>query len=112
IRRPCDTWAPSSTWCEARCHLPASYACDLIGPLAEPSAAARLDADAGGQALEQDVAAKAVELGRPTAGAEAVFPGRLDQAAGLDQPAEVLLVQMRPQDRLHGLLQLEQREEF
>jgi hypothetical protein len=60
------------------------------------SAAARLDPHAGGRALEQNVAAEAVELGRPAAGAEAEFAGRLDQPAGLDQPAEVLLVQMRP----------------
>src|SRR5262249_42315843 len=74
------------------------------------SSARYLYAHAGGEPLEQHRAAKAVEARGAAAGAEAVLARRLNEAAGLNQAAEVLLVQMRAEDRLDGFLQLKQRD--
>src|SRR5262249_30607774 len=75
-----------------------------------PSASARLDAHARRRALEQHLAAEAIELRWPASGAGPHLACRLDEAGALDETAEVLLVQVRTEDRLHRLLQLEERE--
>src|SRR3990172_3074584 len=74
------------------------------------SASACLHPDAWRGPLEQDVAAEPEQLGGAATRAESVFARRLDQPAAFHQAAEVLLVQMRAEDRLDGLLQLKQRE--
>src|SRR5690606_32769522 len=80
------------------------------GPGSIGSAAAGFHAHARCGPLEQDLAAEPVEAGRASASLRPYLPGRLDKPSTFDQPAEVLLVQMRAEDGLDGLLQLEQRE--
>jgi hypothetical protein len=47
------------------------------------------------------------QLGRPAAGVLRHNPGLLHQILRIDQPAEILLVQAAPGQRLHGVLQLQ-----
>src|SRR5215472_8998086 len=67
-----------------------------------------LAADDG--ALGQDVAAEAVELGRAATCGSSDVTGFLHQLLLLDQATEVLLVQQPAGQRLHGPLQLAERE--
>ena len=60
--------------------------------------------------LRHHVAAEAEQLGRAATGLRGDFPGLLHEVLLLDQPAEVLLVQAPSGQRLHRVLQLEQRE--
>src|SRR5947207_335106 len=53
--------------------------------------------------LQQHIAAKAEQLGRPARRAHRELAGLLDQILLLDQAAEVLLVQPAPGQGLHGL---------
>src|SRR5687767_443979 len=64
---------------------------------------ARLHAHPGRGPFQYDLAAEAVELRRAAAGSRLHVAGRLDEPGTLDQPAEVLLVQVRTEDRLHCL---------
>ena len=59
------------------------------------------------RALAQDLAAEAEQLGRPAAGLDVELAGAFDQAAVLDQAAEVLLVQPNAGQGLDDALELE-----
>jgi hypothetical protein len=72
----------------------------------DPEPCGRARQGPGRWPLEQHFAPEAVELGRPPSCAHPDLAGRLDETCTLDEPAEVLLVQMRAEDCLHGLLQL------
>ena len=61
----------------------------------------------GDGALEQHLAPEPEQLGRPAAGRVGNLAGFLDQALLVDQPAEILLVQPLPGERLDGALQLQ-----
>src|SRR5690348_12359145 len=61
-------------------------------------------------ALEHDLAAEAVELGRTTARPGGDRAGLFDQALLVDQPAEVLLVQASSGQRFDCALELQQGE--
>ena len=63
------------------------------------------NAQARRRPLLQHLAAEAKQRGGPAAGLCRHHAGRFDQGAGFHQPAEILLVQMPPRDRLHGPLQ-------
>src|SRR5689334_7427832 len=67
-------------------------------------------ADAGGGALAEDLAAEAEELGGAAAGLGEVAAGPLEEAAGLDEAPEVLLVERDPGERLDHPLELEESE--
>ena len=68
------------------------------------------DADSGGGAFAQDVAAKAEQFGRPAAGALVKLAGAFDQPSRFHQTPQVLLVQMNAGERFDDALQLQQRE--
>src|SRR5215831_1433994 len=59
-------------------------------------------------ALDHDLAAEAVELGRAAAGGGGDSAGLLDQSLLVDQAAEVLLVQRPAGQRLNTALQLQE----
>src|SRR5215831_2168485 len=61
-------------------------------------------------ALLAHLAAEAKQRGRTAAGRGRGLAGWLDHGAGLDQAAEILLVQVAARDRLDGGLQLGERE--
>src|ERR1700686_831746 len=60
--------------------------------------------------LLQHLAAESEQRGGPPAGLCRHHAGRFDKGAGLDQPAEILLVQVTPRDRLDGPLQFSECE--
>src|SRR5262245_38255290 len=68
------------------------------------SAASGLDPQARRRALNHDFAAEAVESRRPASCRGRNVSRRLDQAALLDQPPEILLVQQRAGDGFDRLL--------
>ena len=68
------------------------------------------DAQPGRGPLLQDLAAETEESGRAAAGCGRGISSRLDQGTGLDQAAEILLVQMAAGDCLDGGLQLGEGE--
>src|SRR5262245_9717635 len=68
------------------------------------------DAQPGRGPLLQDLAAETEESGRAAAGCGRGSSSRLDQGTGLDQAAEILLVQMAAGDCLDGGLQLGEGE--
>ena len=65
---------------------------------------------AGRRALLHHLAAEAETARRPAAGRGRGLAGRLDQRRGLDQAAEILLVQVPAGDRLDRALQFGERE--
>src|SRR5712671_6179014 len=67
-------------------------------------------AQAGRRPLLQHLAAKSKQRGGPPAGLCRHHPGWFDQGAGFYQPAEILLVQMPPRNRFHGVLQFSECE--
>src|SRR5712671_178796 len=81
-----------------------------IGRLSENTLTPAADAQAGRGTLLDHLAAETEDGGRPSAGRGPGLAGGLDQRAGLDQAAEILLVQMPAGDRLHGGLQVGQGE--
>jgi len=69
------------------------------------AAARRGELEAWRRALVQYLAAEAELLGGPPAGARRHAPRPLHEARILDEAAEILLVDMEPEQRLHCLLQ-------
>src|SRR5690606_5314594 len=67
-------------------------------------------AQAGPRPLAAHVLAKLEELRRASARRGREAPRALDQAALLDEPAEILLMEPQPDERLDRALQLRQRE--
>src|SRR6516162_2989040 len=82
----------------------------LIPSGAKASRGARAQTQPRRRALLHHLAAEAEQRRRPPPGRGRGLAGRLDQGRRLDQPAEVLLVQVAPRDRLHGALQLREGE--
>src|SRR5262245_20110585 len=70
------------------------------------SPAARLDAESRRRALQHHLTAETVKPRRAPASSGRDVPGSLDQAALLDQPPEILLMQQRAGDSLDRLLQV------
>src|SRR5260370_40824234 len=73
---------------------------------AADASASAAHAQARCRPLLQHLAAEAKQRGGPATGLCRHHAAGFDQAAGVHQPAEILLVQMPPRDRLHGPLQL------
>ena len=73
-------------------------------------AAWRRDVHAANGAIAQRFPPRTEEFGRTPAGAGVDLPGAFDQAGAVEQPAEILLVQLKPGDRLDHALQVQQRE--
>src|SRR5260370_21019833 len=66
----------------------------------EKSSAPSANAQAWRGPLLQHLAAEAEQRGGTSAGLCRHHPGRVDQGPGFHQPAEILLVQVPPRDRL------------
>src|SRR5258707_15291705 len=62
----------------------------------------------GDGALDEDLAAEAIELGRAAAGLGRDRAGLLDEALLIDEAPEILLVEPPPGERLDGTLQLQE----
>src|SRR5690606_8426786 len=80
------------------------------GPLPARSPSAPRQAQPGARTLAAHVLAEPEELRRTAAGRGGEAARALDEPALLDEPAEVLLVEPQPDQRLDGTLQLRQRE--